>query len=42
MPLPYQNEQGNQLVLSELVKAKVTNPKGIVVMLQNIDMFGSS
>jgi hypothetical protein len=42
MPVHYQDEQGNQLVLSELVEAKVTNPKGVVVVLQNIYIFGSS
>jgi hypothetical protein len=42
MPLHYQYKQGNQLVLSELVDAKVTNPKGVVVMLQNIYIFASS
>lgn len=42
MLIHYQARQRDRLVLSELVKAKVTNPKGIVVMLQNIDIFGSS
>ena len=42
MPIHYQDEQGNQLVLSELVEAKGTNPKEVVVMLQNIYIFGSS
>ena len=42
MRIHYQDEQGNHLVLSKLVEAKVTNPKGVVVMLQNIYILGSS
>jgi len=39
MLINYQARQRDWLVLSALVEAKVTNPKGVVVMLQNIYIF---